>query len=120
MSNRIAGSIAGIILSIAVPTVASATCPTFHTLTNGTTADATQVMDNFNYVLCSPNFTGPVGIGTTSPSYPLHVQVNQDGATAAVVQNTNNTSNALAYVAARAQNNNLMLYSLSDSYSRPY
>src|SRR5258705_6052555 len=83
-------------LSAMVSTSSQAACPSCHTFTNGTTADATQVMDNFNYVLCSPNFTGPVGIGTTSPSYPLHVQVNQDGATAAVVQNTSNTSNATA------------------------
>jgi hypothetical protein len=35
----------------AFSTAASATCPTFHTLTNGSTADANQVMDNYNYIL---------------------------------------------------------------------
>ena len=56
-----------------IPTIASATCPTFHTLTNGTPADASQVMDNYDYILQCPNFTGNVGIGTSSPAGPLHV-----------------------------------------------
>ena len=51
------------------------TCPAYpYTLTNGTTADATQVMGNFNSILtcantslaplASPSFTGNVGIGS--------------------------------------------------------
>jgi len=48
-------------------------CPTFHTLTNGTTADASQVMDNFNVILQCPNFTGNVGIGISIPSYTLDI-----------------------------------------------
>ncbi len=39
-----------------------ADCPSFHTLANGTTADASQVMDNFNYILQCPAITGPVSI----------------------------------------------------------
>jgi hypothetical protein len=54
-------------------TSAQATCPTFHTLTNGTTADASQVMDNFNSILQCPNFTGNVGIGTASPADVLDI-----------------------------------------------
>jgi hypothetical protein len=48
-------------------------CTVPDTLTNGTTADANQVMANFNYLSgclapqASPSFTGNVGIGTTSP-----------------------------------------------------
>jgi hypothetical protein len=54
-------------------TAASATCPSWHTLTNGTTADATQVMDNFNVILNCPNFTGKVGIGTATPVSQLTI-----------------------------------------------
>jgi hypothetical protein len=44
-------------------------------LSNGTTADASKVMGNFNAAapLASPSFTGNVGIGTTAPSETLHV-----------------------------------------------
>src|SRR5258706_14192071 len=61
-------------ISAIFSTSAQATCPTFHTLTNGATADATQVMDNFNYTLCSPNLVGPVGIGATGPTNMLDVR----------------------------------------------
>jgi len=60
-------------LQILLATAANATCPTFHTLTNGTTADADQVMDNFNHILGCPYFTGNVGIGTASPDSKLVV-----------------------------------------------
>jgi hypothetical protein len=33
-------------------------CPTWHALTNGATADAVQVMDDFNSILQCPNFSG--------------------------------------------------------------
>ena len=75
-------SIATAILSIlCCPFLAYATtCSTYpYTFTNGTTADANQVMSNFNYVsgcaapLASPSFTGNVGIGTTSPTSTLTV-----------------------------------------------
>jgi hypothetical protein len=55
-------------------TDANAACPTFHALTNGSAADAGQVMDNYNYILQCPNFTGTVGIGTASPAAKLDVQ----------------------------------------------
>ena len=59
------------LLALSVP--AHATCPTFTTLQNNTTADANQVMGNFNYILQCPNFTGEVGIGTSSPVAPLDI-----------------------------------------------
>lgn len=60
------------------------TCATDpYPLANGTTADADQVMGNFNNLLdcannnlaplVNPHFTGNVGIGTANPSYPLEV-----------------------------------------------
>ena len=55
---------------------ANAACPTFHALSNGTTADATAVMDNFNYILGCPGFTGNVGIGTTTPNYAAYLAGN--------------------------------------------
>jgi len=65
----------------------AATCPSFtYTLTNNTTADANQVMSNFNTLLncannslaplASPNFTGNVGIGGTGPNNKLTVNSN--------------------------------------------
>ncbi len=59
--------------SMFAETAAQATCPAWHTLTNGTTADATQVMDNFNVILGCPNFTGNVGVGISTPSTKLEV-----------------------------------------------
>jgi len=58
---------------VSLPNVAHAVCPSFHSLTNGTTADATKVMDNFNYVLECPNFTGNVGVGTAAPDSKLTI-----------------------------------------------
>jgi len=58
------------------------TCATYpNTLTNGTTADASQVMANFNCAALKGNglFTGNVGIGTTSPYYALSVVANTYG-----------------------------------------
>lgn len=59
-----------------------------NTLTNGTTADATQVMADFNSLqncansnlapTANPSFTGNVGIGTTSPGFPLTVRPTTD------------------------------------------
>jgi hypothetical protein len=57
-------------------TAANAACPTFHTLTNGSPADATQVMDNFNSVLQCPRFTDWVGIQTNSPAALLDLTGN--------------------------------------------
>ncbi len=59
---------------------AHAACPTWpYTLSNGLTADASQIMGDFNSVItcfapiAGPTFTGYVGIGTTSPVTPLNV-----------------------------------------------
>src|SRR5262245_53152790 len=65
-------STSAILMAILYSSSAYAVCPTFSTLTNGTTADATKVMDNFNYILQCPNFSGNVGIGTT-PTYSLDI-----------------------------------------------
>jgi hypothetical protein len=55
-----------------------------HSFTNNTSAVASQVNDNFLFFLncvnnnlaplASPSFTGNVGIGTATPSYPLDVR----------------------------------------------
>jgi hypothetical protein len=68
MYNRILGACLAIAWLAAAS--AHAACSAFpNTLTNGATADASQVMANLNCLLNSPAFTGPVGIGTTGPSY---------------------------------------------------
>lgn len=59
--------------SVSATTAACALCPTFSSFSNGDPADANQVMDNFNYILGCPNFTGSVGIGTASPVATLDV-----------------------------------------------
>ncbi len=64
-----------VVLVAMLPRTANATCPTFHTLTNGTSANASDVMDNFNYILGCPNFTGNVGIGTASPLFSSYSQL---------------------------------------------
>jgi len=62
-----------VVLGLLNSAAADAACYTFHTLNNNTTADATAVMDNFNYTLQCPNFTGNVGIGTSVLTYPLNL-----------------------------------------------
>jgi Chaperone of endosialidase len=48
-------------------------------IVNGMTADASQIMANYNYLgtcvaqAVAPLLTGPVGINTTTPAYPLDV-----------------------------------------------
>ena len=74
---RLFGAIAFLFV---VTTSANATCPTFHTLTNGTTADANQVMDNYNYILNCPGFTASVGIGTTAPDASLSIKTTSQNA----------------------------------------
>src|SRR5258706_5524475 len=78
-----------IALSALISTSAQATCPTFHTLTNGTTADAGQVMDNFNYILQCPNFAGNVGIGTTGSGYLLDIIQASASANVRIKSNSN-------------------------------
>lgn len=70
--------VAGFLSVAFAPAVSAATCPANpYTLTNGATADATQVMSNFNNLLTcantslaplsSPSFAGNVGVATTTP-----------------------------------------------------
>lgn len=73
---------------------ANATCPTFHNLTNGSTANADQVMDNYNYILQCPNFTGNVGIGTSSPTGLLNSYSTTVNNPMLVLTNANTTANA--------------------------
>jgi hypothetical protein len=68
-----------LVLSLGVPAGAHAQCATYpNTLTNGTTADATQVMANFNCAALTgaAHFTGNVGIGTTTPGTNLDIETN--------------------------------------------
>lgn len=69
--------LASAVVALGVTSTAYAqSCPANpYTLTNGATADADQVMTNFNNILScinnrvfvAPSFTGPIGVGTTSP-----------------------------------------------------
>jgi hypothetical protein len=75
----------GLITAAMVGTGAqAANCGAYmYTLTNGTVADANQVMSNFNNILscansnlaplAGPHFTGNVGIGNNSPVYQVDV-----------------------------------------------
>ena len=73
-----------VMLSFFASAAVAQTCSTLpNNLTNGTTADATQVMANFNSILtcantnlaplANPHFTGGVGIGTTNVTGSLTV-----------------------------------------------
>jgi hypothetical protein len=101
-------TVAGVLGTILFTNIAEAqTCAAYTTLNNGTTADAVQVMNNFNTVrncantlasggtltnttlsgtITLPgsgviNSTGSVGIGTTTPSAKLHVTTNSSNGT---------------------------------------
>ena len=81
-----------------VPLSEASACPTWYTLTNGSTADADQVMSNFNNVLQCPDFTGSVGIRTSAPTEALTVNGEIAGGfgatTTAGVLDWNDTTNA--------------------------
>ena len=73
-----------ILVALSVDVAKAGTCPAYPTtLANGTTADANQVMGNFNSILgcantnlapvANPSFTGKVGVGTSSPQQALDV-----------------------------------------------
>ncbi|MEA1677456.1 tail fiber domain-containing protein [Nitrospirillum sp. BR 11163] len=88
--------LAPLILSLTFAASGSAlamTCPTLHQFQNGQTADASQVMDNFNHILGCPTFTDKVGIGTTVLSFPLSVYGNATG-NMVHVENTQANGNA--------------------------
>ncbi len=75
-----------LLIFFSVPAALAAPCPPLSTLTNGSNADANQVMGNFNSLLncannslaplASPSFSGNVAIGS-SPSY-FKLRVNQE------------------------------------------
>jgi hypothetical protein len=71
------------------PVSANATCPTFHTLANGTTASATDVMDNFNNILGCPSFTGPVLTSSQASKF--------GAASGSMTAPTNSNTNVLLY-----------------------
>lgn len=71
MHNSSIGAIVVGVFSILFGMPAYAACPTWTALTNGNTADANQVMGNFNFILQCPNFTGTVGFGLSSPQTRL-------------------------------------------------
>ena len=68
LSVAFAGGISSVLLDASSAHAQCATYP--YNLTNGSTADATQIMANFNCapLRFSPQFTGIVSIGTTSPN----------------------------------------------------
>lgn len=76
--------IAVVTASISCGEVVAQTCPSYPSqLMNGQTADANQVMGNFNQILncannnlaplANPHFTGSVGVGTTNPGAALDI-----------------------------------------------
>lgn len=80
---------------------AMALCSSYpYTLTNGATADATQVMANFNCAALTSGATlvnvSQLGIGTASPISPLHV-VGGAGATGRIYSTDNTAYNTSSY-----------------------
>lgn len=85
-------------------TAASAAC-SWTTLTNGTTASATQVMNNFDCLapMAEPRFTGKLGLNVASPAYTF--QANTGTNQNLVIRGTINMSNGI------------VVQSLNDAYS---
>jgi hypothetical protein len=68
----------------------SCTGSTWTTLTNGSPADATQVMNNFTCVLTNPRISGFMGVGSTGASWGgIYNHVIDIGSTGAVGATTN-------------------------------
>jgi hypothetical protein len=95
--------LAALVLLLAPVAALAATCPTYpYTLTNGTTADADQVMANFNAILNCVNNNVP--ILTT----PINISIGGTGATTAagaaanlgVLQASNNLSDVASTTTA--------------------
>jgi len=96
MFKTIAGGILGLLLLTG--SAAAQSCSSLpYTLTNGSTADATQVMANFACVFNSPAMAGPVGIGMV-PTNILDITQNQNAGSYISVLNNNTSSSALAGV----------------------
>ena len=96
---------------------ANATCSySLSSLTNGTTADATPVMGNFNYILQCPNFTGPVGIGVASPSSIFHI-VDTNGGT--FFDGSGSTYNRFKSTTATASVGRDLMFTTSDLGTAP-
>jgi len=93
------GSLAVAMLAANAVYAANCAAYTYPNFTNGTTADGSQVTQNFDDIrncannnlapLANPSFTGNVGIGTASPTWPLRVYRAQNAQTWALVENTN-------------------------------
>src|SRR5580700_773118 len=67
-------TLAGLAFAISLQNGAAWACtPLPNTLTNGATADATQVMADFNGILSCPLVTGSVGIDTATPAVLLDI-----------------------------------------------
>jgi len=79
MLKRLMGALLGLVLFGGTAMAQCATYP--NTLTNGTTADANQVMANFNCaaLLGGAAFTGNVSIGSALPGYPFQVVSGSNG-----------------------------------------
>jgi len=98
-------SIASLFATVMLSAIAQAqSCSTWPAvnLMNGSTADANQVMANFNCAapIVNPHFTGNVGIGTTSPTQALDVngriaidQKNFGGNAGLVIEGNTSSSN---------------------------
>src|SRR5258706_5009988 len=121
--TTIIGTLLAGMLAISSPRANATNCGAFpNALANGTTADASQVMANFNSIrdcannnlapIASPSFTGMVGIGMT-PSYPLDVLLNQNGSGARIRITNNDSGNgalALVNISAHGANSALAVY----------
>ena len=90
MLNRITFAVAALVLTLCSSGALATTCSTsnpstYVTFANGSTADASQVMGDLDYLLycgnsilaplAGPHFTGSVGINTTAPNAWLQVGV---------------------------------------------
>jgi len=93
--NVFRAAFVGAVGAIASVSGANASCPVYQTLTNGTTADATQVMSNFDHVLQCPVFSGNVGIGTgTTPTDELSIQGDVNDFVGAQIANIHGSGSA--------------------------
>lgn len=101
----------------------AATCSAYpYTLTNGTTADANQVMGNFNNILncannnvaplANPSFTGNVGIGTGSPATKLGVVGSAifSGTSPFVAFSANQSGSTPGFISYDTTNNIMQIY----------